>query len=83
MAKTPSPDKPVSPASFEAALRELETIVASMEQSDLALEASLTSYQRGMELLKYCQDTLTAAENRIRVFEQGSLRDLPLPADDD
>ena len=33
--------------------------------------------QRGMELLKFCQGKLADAENKIRVFDQGTLT-LPL-----
>lgn len=66
-----------SPASFESALSELETIVKSLEagQNGLALEESLTAYQRGMTLLRYCQDTLAAAEQKIQVLEKDALRD--------
>ena len=75
MAKTtPSNTSPnSSPASFEHALRELEAIVASMEKGDLDLDPSLAAYQRGMELLKFCQGKLADAENKIRVFDQGTL----------
>ncbi|MFZ2909721.1 MAG: exodeoxyribonuclease VII small subunit, partial [Candidatus Desulfobacillus denitrificans] len=38
-------DKP--PASFEAALAELESIVQGMEAGKLSLEESLAAYQRG------------------------------------
>ena len=81
MAKNSPAETAVSPASFEDALRELETIVASMEKGDLDLDPSLSAYQRGMELLKFCQDKLSAAENRIKVFDQAtlSLRDADLP----
>ncbi len=78
MAKTTSPDKSAPPASFEDALRELETIVDSMEKGSLDLDPSLDAYQRGMTLLKFCQDKLTAAENKIRVFDQGSLSEIKL-----
>lgn len=79
MAKTTSPDKSTSPASFEDALRELEAIVDSMEKGSLDLDPSLEAYQRGMTLLKFCQDKLTAAEKKIRVFDQGTLRETDLP----
>ena len=79
MAKIPNPATPdpaATPSSFEHALSELESIVDSMEKGDLQLEASLAAYQRGTVLLKYCQDMLTSAENRIRVFDQGNLTEL-------
>lgn len=71
-AHTPPPETPVS---FEKALQELEGIVHSMETGEMSLETSLDSYQRGMNLLKYCQGQLTAAEKKIRVLESGVLRD--------
>ncbi|MFY9326979.1 MAG: exodeoxyribonuclease VII small subunit [Georgfuchsia sp.] len=79
MAKTTSPDKPVSTASFEDSLRELEAIVDAMEKGNLDLDPSLAAYQRGMELIKFCQDKLAAAENKIRVFDQGVLSETDLP----
>ena len=66
--------KTQSPPTFEAALAELETLVAAMESGDLALEQSLTSYQRGAELLKYCQSQLTNAQERVRILEAGELK---------
>ena len=72
-------DKP--PPSFEAALAELESIVQGMETGKLSLEESLAAYQRGATLLKYCQNTLAAAERRIQVLEAGELREFAPPAD--
>lgn len=65
------------PASFEAALQELERIVQAMESGDAPLEESLASYERGMALLKACQERLAAAEQKIRMLENDSLRDFP------
>lgn len=60
---------------FEAALRELEGIVQAMEGGDAPLEESLAQYERGMALLKQCQEALTKAEQKIRVLEGEKLRD--------
>ena len=73
---------PVQPASFEAALEELESIVQTMEGGQLPLEASLAAYQRGIELLKHCQDALTAAEQKIQILEGGSLREFSVDGGD-
>ncbi|NSL54223.1 exodeoxyribonuclease VII small subunit [Uliginosibacterium aquaticum] len=64
-------------ASFEQALSELEGIVAAMERDDLPLENALASYQRGVKLLRHCQGTLAAAEQKIRILENDQLTDLP------
>lgn len=69
MAKTAT-----SPASFEAALAELESIVASMEGGQAPLKEALAAYKRGAELLQYCQATLKGAQQEIEVLEQGVLK---------
>ena len=69
------------PASFEAALLELERIVQAMEGGDAPLEESLANYERGMALLKTCQEQLAGAEQKIRMLESGSLRDFAATPD--
>jgi exodeoxyribonuclease VII small subunit len=72
-AKTPG--APVTPpTSFESALTELETIVGGMEEGELSLEQSLAAYQRGAELLKYCQSRLADAQRQIKVLEGDTLK---------
>lgn len=63
---------------FEAALSELETIVRKLEDGDLALDASLALYERGVELSRYCHARLEDAERRIEILnERGELRPAP------
>ncbi|NJD25686.1 MAG: exodeoxyribonuclease VII small subunit [Betaproteobacteria bacterium] len=65
---------PVADLKFEAALAELERIVAGMEEGNLELEASLTAYRRGTELMKHCQALLADAEQQIRILENDEIR---------
>ncbi|MGE5470724.1 MAG: exodeoxyribonuclease VII small subunit [Bacteroidota bacterium] len=67
---------PIADLKFEAALAELENIVSSMESGKLELEASIAAYRRGMELMRHCQAQLTAAEDQIRILENGQFRDV-------
>lgn len=60
---------------FEASLVELESIVSTMESGQIPLSDALASYQRGVTLLRHCQQTLVNAENQIKILEQGSLHD--------
>ena len=46
------------------------------ESGELALEESLSAYQRGTELLKYCEKVLGDAQQRIQVLEGDTLKDL-------
>lgn len=62
--------------SFEAALAELEKVVADMETGKLSLEESLAAYQRGAELLQQCRGRLEDAQQRVRVLENGVLKEL-------
>jgi exodeoxyribonuclease VII small subunit len=68
------------PASFEAALQELEGIVQTLEGGGTPLEDSLKAYERGAVLLDYCQATLGQAEQKIRILDNGNLRNLAKPA---
>ena len=63
------------PLTFEKAIEELESLVARMEDGKLSLEESLAAYQRGAELIRYCEGRLTDAQARIAVLEGGELRD--------
>lgn len=67
---------PVEPKNFEAAMAELDALVEKMENGELALEESLLAYQRGTELLKYCEKVLAGAQQRIQVLEGDSLKEL-------
>jgi exodeoxyribonuclease VII small subunit len=59
---------------FEAALAELEEIVARMEGGQLPLKESLAAYKRGAELLTQCQAQLADAQQQVEVLEQGVLK---------
>ena len=65
------------PASYEVALRELESLVASMEGGQLPLEGLLAGYRRGTELLQYCRSRLEAVEQQVKLLEDGQLRPWP------
>lgn len=64
----------VLPQDFEAALGELEALVAKMEDGSMPLESSLAAYRRGVDLVRVCQDRLARAEQQVRVLEGELLR---------
>ncbi|RYX90688.1 MAG: exodeoxyribonuclease VII small subunit [Comamonadaceae bacterium] len=63
-----------APASYEAALAELEQLVGQLESGQMPLEQLLTGYQRGAELLNFCRDRLQAVESQIKVLDEGVLK---------
>ena len=61
------------PKSFESAMAEIEAIVSAMESPDLPLEQAIAQYERGTKLLRFCEDTLSDAERKIQILENGRL----------
>ena len=51
--------------SFESALKELEAIVARLEQGEVDLEDSISLYERGQALKAHCEKKLKSAEGRL------------------
>jgi len=72
-----------TPASFEAALTELEAIVARMEGGQLPLKESLAAYERGARLLQYCQGALRDAQQQVEILEKGVLKSFAPEIGDD
>jgi exodeoxyribonuclease VII small subunit len=67
---TVSPESTIDPQMrYEAALKELESLVMAMESGKLSLEETLAAYQRGAALLKHCQGVLAQVEQQVKVIE--------------
>jgi exodeoxyribonuclease VII small subunit len=62
------------PASYEAAMAELEQWVGRLESGELPLDQMLSGYQRGSALLQFCRDKLQAVEDQIKVLDEGTLK---------
>ncbi|MCX7890860.1 MAG: exodeoxyribonuclease VII small subunit [Burkholderiales bacterium] len=77
MPKAPPPESAPAPPSFEAALGELEAIVARMESGELGLEEALAAHKRGLELARYCQGVLAKAQQDVRILEEETLKAFP------
>jgi len=58
-------ETPISEMSFEEAMRALEQVVGQLERGDVALEESITLYERGAELKKRCETKLKEAEEKV------------------
>jgi exodeoxyribonuclease VII small subunit len=62
---------------FEAAMAELEELVAQMEDGDLTLDDSLKAFERGVMLTRQCQQALNRAELRVQTLtDANTLEDL-------
>jgi exodeoxyribonuclease VII small subunit len=56
--------------SFEEALARLEEIVRLLENGKGGLDDSLSAFEEGIALVKYCNEKLATAEQKVRVLMQ-------------
>ncbi len=63
-----------TPASFEAALAELEDLVQQMESGSLTLEQSMAAYRRGADLVRHCRTALADVQQQVRILEGDLLK---------
>ena len=61
-----TPQNPNQVAEFEQSLDELEKLVSRMEESEMGLDESLKSFERGVALYRNCQSALEQAELRVK-----------------
>ena len=54
---------------FEDAMAQLEKIVEQIENDEISLDEALTKYQNGVALVKFCQDKLAEAEQKIKILD--------------
>ncbi|HJD01268.1 MAG TPA: exodeoxyribonuclease VII small subunit [Candidatus Mediterraneibacter excrementavium] len=55
---------------LEQMFTELEALIGKMEDSDVTLEQSFDLYNRGMELLKKCNQTIDTVEKKVLVLDE-------------
>lgn len=65
---------PAMPATYEAALQELEQLVGRLGSGDLPLEELMGGVPARRGMLQFCRDKLDAVENQIKVLDAGSLK---------
>jgi exodeoxyribonuclease VII small subunit len=63
MAKKDQPDK-----KFESALEELENIIEQLESGDLSLEDTLAAFEKGVGLVKHCNQKLSEVEKKVELL---------------
>jgi exodeoxyribonuclease VII small subunit len=71
---------------FKEAIEELEKITASLESGELELEDSLKLFERGVELIKFCQDKLDGAQAKVEMLVEsleGDIESVPLEAEEE
>jgi exodeoxyribonuclease VII small subunit len=70
----------MSDQNFEKALAELENIVEKMEKGGLALNDSLSLFEKGVKLARFLREELVKAEKKINILlkdEKGDMKEEP------
>jgi len=53
---------------FESALEELEQVVEQLESGELSLEDSLAAFEKGVGLVRFCNQKLNDVEKKIEIL---------------
>ena len=65
---------------FEKALADLENIVKRLDENDLSLDESLSLFEEGIKLSRFCSQKLDSAEDKVEILlrdDEGSLKKEP------
>lgn len=60
--------KEASDKKFESALEELEQVVEQLESAELSLEDSLSAFEKGVGLVRFCNQKLNEVEKKIEML---------------
>lgn len=72
-----------APLDFEQSLTELQTLVERLENGELSLEDSLSTFEQGIALTRDCQAALSQAEQKVNILleRNGEVQSAPFDAD--
>ena len=71
---TENPTDKAEALSFESAMAELGRLVLQLEEGELPLEASISAYQRGVELVRFCTGQLEKVDRQIEILDKDMLK---------
>ena len=70
---------------FEKALADLENIVQRLDENDLSLDESLSLFEEGIKLSRYCSQKLDSVEDKVEILlrdDEGNLKKEPFENSD-
>ena len=67
---------------FETALEELEHVVEQLDSGELSLEDALAAFEKGVGLVKYCNEKLNDVEKKVELLVKDKEGKLQLNAFD-
>ena len=72
--------KDASDQKFESALEDLEQVVEQLESGELSLEDSLSAFEKGVGLVRVCNQKLNEVEKKIEMLVKDKEGKLQLKA---
>ena len=57
---------------FEEAMLKLDAAVRRLEGGNMSIDDSLSAYEEAVALIKYCNEKLDAAEQKVRILTEGA-----------
>ena len=70
---------------FEKALADLENIVQRLDENDLSLDESLSLFEEGIKLSRFCSQKLVSVEDKVEILlrdDEGNLQKKPFENSD-
>lgn len=61
-----------TPKNFEDGMSELESLVRTLEDGRMPLEAALSAFERGTFLRRYCEEKLMSAKMKVDQISKDS-----------
>jgi exodeoxyribonuclease VII small subunit len=68
---------------FETALEDLEQVVEHLDSGELSLEDSLAAFEKGVGLVKFCNEKLNEVEKKVELLVKDKEGKLQLKAFED
>jgi exodeoxyribonuclease VII small subunit len=79
--KDKNSDHELSKLTYEEALERLEMIVNKLEDSEIPLEESLSAFQEGIALSRYCREKLAEIEFKVEYLLKEEQKNLKANSD--
>ena len=70
---------------FEKALADLENIVQRLDENDLSLDESLSLFEEGIKLSRFCSQKLGSVEDKVEILirdDEGDIKKEPFENSD-
>lgn len=77
-------NKKIEKMTYEEAVKRLEELVSRLEDAEIPLEESLSAFQEGIALSRYCREKLAEIEYRVEyLLKEDEQQSLKCREDDD